>query len=74
LPSGSSFGQLILTQRGRRCNSPVCHVCHSLDVDATGDRLAMGSTTGGVWVTESGGDRWTQVPVRFTPVFAVRFW
>jgi photosystem II stability/assembly factor-like uncharacterized protein len=46
---------------------------HSLDVDATGDRLAMGSTTGGVWVTESGGDRWSQVPVRFPPVYAARF-
>jgi len=28
---------------------------HGLDVDASGDRLAMGSTTGGLWLSEDQG-------------------
>jgi hypothetical protein len=46
---------------------------HGLEVDETGERLAMGSTTGGLWFSEDGGDRWTQSPVRLPPVYAVRF-
>jgi photosystem II stability/assembly factor-like uncharacterized protein len=46
---------------------------HSLDVDETGERLAMGSTTGGLWLSEDGGDAWTQAPARLPPVYAVRF-
>jgi photosystem II stability/assembly factor-like uncharacterized protein len=46
---------------------------HALDVDATGTRLAMGSTTGGVWVTENGGDSWACVSQSLPPVYAVRF-
>lgn len=46
---------------------------HCLDVDGTGDRLAMGSTTGGVWVSENGGDNWLPVAERFPPVYAVRW-
>lgn len=32
---------------------------HALDVDDSGDRLVMGSTTGNLWISEDGGDRWT---------------
>jgi photosystem II stability/assembly factor-like uncharacterized protein len=46
---------------------------HALAVDDTGDRLAIGSTTGGVWVSEDQGDHWEQVPFRLPPVHAVRF-
>jgi photosystem II stability/assembly factor-like uncharacterized protein len=46
---------------------------HCLDVDATGSRLAMGSTTGGLWISEDGGDRWTPLPARLPPVYSVRF-
>ena len=31
---------------------------HALAVDDTGDRLAIGSTTGGLWVSEDQGDHW----------------
>src|SRR5688500_4708676 len=34
---------------------------HALDIDLTGERLAFGSTTGSLFVTEDGGDRWTEV-------------
>ena len=46
---------------------------HALDVDATGERLAMGSTTGGAWVSEDGGDSWMALPARLPPVAAMRF-
>jgi photosystem II stability/assembly factor-like uncharacterized protein len=46
---------------------------HALDVDASGDRLAFGSTTGGLWITEDGGDAWTCVSSHLPPVYAVRF-
>jgi hypothetical protein len=46
---------------------------HALDVDATGERLAFGSTTGSLWVSENGGDAWTQISAHLPPVYAVRF-
>jgi hypothetical protein len=46
---------------------------HALDIDDSGERLAFGSTTGGVWITEDGGDRWASVNGRLPPVHAVRF-
>ena len=46
---------------------------HGLAVDATGERLAMGSTSGGLWVSENGGDAWQAVDVRLPPIYAVRF-
>ena len=46
---------------------------HALDVDATGNSLAMGSTTGGVWTTDDGGETWTELEARLPPVYAVRF-
>jgi hypothetical protein len=46
---------------------------HSLDVDDTGERLAMGSTTGHFWVTENGGDSWTLVAGNLPPINCVRF-
>jgi len=46
---------------------------HALDVDATGDRLAMGSTTGSVWVSDDAGDSWARVSAELPPVACVRF-
>ncbi len=46
---------------------------HALAVDASGERLAMGSTTGGLWISEDGGDSWQTAPARLPPVYAVRF-
>jgi hypothetical protein len=46
---------------------------HALDIDASGDRLVMGSTTGGVWVSEDGGDSWLEAAGRLPPVYCVRF-
>jgi hypothetical protein len=46
---------------------------HGLDIDATGTRLAFGSTTGGLWVSEDQGDSWQCVAEHLPPVYAVRF-
>jgi photosystem II stability/assembly factor-like uncharacterized protein len=46
---------------------------HALDVDTTGERLVIGSTTGGVWVSEDGGESWGMMEARLPPVYAVRF-
>lgn len=45
---------------------------HGLDVDDTGDLLAMGSTTGALWVSEDGGERWTTISAHLPPIAAVR--
>lgn len=46
---------------------------HALTIDESGERLAFGSTTGGLWTTENGGDSWTMLPARLPPIHAVRF-
>jgi hypothetical protein len=46
---------------------------HGLAVNATGECLAMGSTSGGLWVSENGGDAWSLVSAHLPPIFAVRF-
>ncbi len=46
---------------------------HALDVDESGNRLVFGSTTGGLWVTEDGGDSWTCVSTHLPPVYCTRF-
>jgi photosystem II stability/assembly factor-like uncharacterized protein len=46
---------------------------HGLEVDESGTRLAMGSTTGALWVSEDGGDRWRLLNAHLPPIYAVRF-
>lgn len=46
---------------------------HALDIDATGDQLVMGSTTGSLWWTGDGGDSWTEVTSNLPPIASVRF-
>lgn len=46
---------------------------HALDVDRTGEVLAMGSTTGGLWISSDGGDSWRTVSTNLPPIYAVRF-
>lgn len=46
---------------------------HGLDVDSSGNRLAFGTTTGNLWVSDDQGDCWTNVSHHLPPVYAVRF-
>jgi hypothetical protein len=46
---------------------------HGLDVDPNGERLAMGSTTGSLWVSDDRGEAWQLVNAHLPPVYAMRF-
>jgi ligand-binding sensor domain-containing protein len=46
---------------------------HALALDDAGECLAMGSTTGGLWISENEGDNWTCVTHTLPPIYAVRF-
>lgn len=46
---------------------------HGLAVDDDGACLAMGSTTGGLWLSENGGDHWQCLSMNLPPIYCVRF-
>ena len=46
---------------------------HGLEVDASGTRLLMGSTTGGLWASRDGGASWQTVARNLPPIACVRF-
>ncbi len=46
---------------------------HGLDVDPTGEVLAMGSTTGSLWVSANRGEQWEAVSSNLPPIHFVRF-
>ncbi len=46
---------------------------HALDIDAGGDLLAFGSTTGNLYVSENQGDEWNAVTHHLPPIYVVRF-
>jgi hypothetical protein len=46
---------------------------HALAVGADGRTLLMGSTTGGLWASDDGGDHWQAVSMHLPPIAALRF-
>ena len=46
---------------------------HALDVDPSGERLVMGSTTGSLWVSDDGGESFTHLSAHLPPIYVVRF-
>ena len=46
---------------------------HGLAVDDSGSRLAFGSTTGGLWLSEDQGDSWRCLSTQLPPIHCVRF-
>jgi hypothetical protein len=46
---------------------------HGLAIDDSGDRLAIGSTTGNLWLSENGGDSWRLIAGNLPPIACVRF-
>ncbi|WP_338769441.1 exo-alpha-sialidase [Massilia sp. METH4] len=46
---------------------------HGLAVAGDGNTLLMGSTTGGLWLSEDAGAQWRTVTAHLPPVYAVRF-
>ena len=46
---------------------------HGLDVDGSGERLVVGSTTGSLWISEDAGDSWATVSTQLPPIYQVLF-
>jgi len=46
---------------------------HALELDDTGERLAFGSTTGNLWVSEDQGDTFQCVATSLPPVYSVHW-
>jgi photosystem II stability/assembly factor-like uncharacterized protein len=46
---------------------------HGLDIDSTGDSLAFGGTTGSLYTSDDGGERWTRLDHQLPPIYCVRF-
>jgi hypothetical protein len=46
---------------------------HALVVDEGGTRLAMGSTTGNLWLSDSAGERWQMISGHLPPIAQVAF-
>ena len=46
---------------------------HGLALDDEGRCLAMGSTTGGLWLSEDQGEQWQCLSTTLPPIYAVRF-
>jgi hypothetical protein len=68
---GESFEVLDRGLPDKHCYDIVFR--HGLDVDGTGERLAMGSSTGGLWISEDGGDSWTSLSNTLPQIYCVRF-
>lgn len=46
---------------------------HGLAIDGGGERLAFGTTTGGLWTSDDQGDHWQALPARLPPIHALTF-
>lgn len=44
-----------------------------MDVDRSGDRLMIGSSTGGLWISENGGDDWQTISNTLPQIYVARF-
>jgi ligand-binding sensor domain-containing protein len=46
---------------------------HGFAIDADGARLAFGSTTGSLWISQDQGDRWQTISTHLPPIYALAF-
>jgi photosystem II stability/assembly factor-like uncharacterized protein len=46
---------------------------HAFDVDGSGERLVMGSTTGSLWISEDAGETWATISNHLPPIYQLRF-
>ncbi|MEN9866750.1 MAG: hypothetical protein RL748_2340 [Pseudomonadota bacterium] len=68
---GASFSSLRTGLPQQDCYDLIYR--HGLDVASDGQTLLMGSTTGGLWVSENGGDVWHTVGMNLPPIYALKF-
>lgn len=59
--------------RGLPADSFAVVYRHGLAVDDSGERLALATTTGALWVSEDQGDSWDLVSHQLPPAYAVRW-
>jgi hypothetical protein len=64
--------QVVFTPNLQRHSCDI-YFRHALGVDASGKRLALGSTAGSLWISENGGDGWECVSSRLPSINALRF-
>ncbi len=46
---------------------------HGLDVTSDGSTLALGSSSGSLWISENGGSSWSLLNAHLPPIYTVRF-
>jgi hypothetical protein len=68
---GASFETLRRGLRSVHCFDLIYR--HGLALAPDGRSLLMGSTTGGLWSSDDGGDSWRAVSSTLPPIYAVRF-
>lgn len=66
---GQSFEVLHTGLQQKDCYDLIYR--HGLALNAAGDALLMGSTTGGLWVSENSGDTWHEVCHTLPPIYAL---
>ncbi|WP_338846400.1 exo-alpha-sialidase [Massilia sp. W12] len=69
---GRSFESLRLGLPQEHCYDLIYR--HGLAVADDGETLLMGSTTGGLWLSEDGGDTWQSISHTLPPIYAVDFY
>lgn len=68
---GRSFEQLRTGLPQQNCFDLIYR--HGLDIDASGQLLAMGSTTGNLWLSDDQGESWQNLSTNLPPIYALRF-
>ena len=68
---GGGFSQLAGGLPERNCYDLIYR--HALVVDPSGQRLAMGSTTGNLWLSPDGGKNWQLLSATLPPIHQVAF-
>ena len=68
---GKSFDVLRTGLPQQHCYDLVYR--HGMAVSADGRELLMGSTTGGLWASDDGGDSWRTISSTLPPIYAVQF-
>ncbi len=46
---------------------------HGFAIDSTGERLVMGTSTGGLWISENGGNDWSCITNTLPQIYCVKF-
>lgn len=68
---GKSFDELSQGLPQSHCYDLVYR--HGLDIDAEGNCLVMGSTTGGLWFSNDQGENWLNLSHSLPPIYSVKF-